>query len=179
MATVVKKTVTKTVKTTKVSAEGLVVHDLTEMKLQKSVKSIVATEGRDAAIRECRRKVEKISRECRMDNVKYRDPHFDLSEMTTFCLNGLRQTGEGEEGVASPGGVKRVEEIYDDPKFIVDGIDAGDINQGSAGDCWFLAAVATIANMPNLLESICVARDERTLCVVVCMVMVDMTHWCV
>ncbi|GLE04739.1 hypothetical protein PINS_up013718 [Pythium insidiosum] len=141
--------------------EGLVVHDLTELAPPRGVRTIVASEGRDAAIRECRRKVEKISRECRMDNVKYRDPHFDLSTMGTFCLHGLRQDKEDAQGVSEPGTAKRVGDIYDKPQFFVDGIDAGDIKQGGAGDCWFLAAVATIANMPSLLESICVARDEQ------------------
>ncbi|KAJ0396233.1 hypothetical protein ATCC90586_006167 [Pythium insidiosum] len=141
--------------------EGLVVHDLTELAPPRGVRTIVASEGRDAAIRECRRKVEKISRECRMDNVKYRDPHFDLSTMSTFCLHGLRQDKEDAEGVSEPGAAKRVGDIYDKPQFYVDGIDAGDIKQGGAGDCWFLAAIATIANMPSLLESICVARDEQ------------------
>ncbi|CAI5977297.1 unnamed protein product [Closterium sp. NIES-64] len=139
---------------------GLVVHDLTEMKVQRGMKTIIATESRDAAIRECRRKVEKISRECRMDNVKYRDPHFDLANMANFCLNGLRQHHEGE-GAGKPAAAKRVGDLYDEPLFIVDGIRADDIKQGGAGDCWFLAAVATIANMPKLLKSICVARDER------------------
>ncbi|CAI5478211.1 unnamed protein product [Closterium sp. Yama58-4] len=122
------------------------------------MKTIIATESRDAAIRECRRKVEKISRECRLDNVKYRDPHFDLANMADFCLNGLRQ---GEEGAPRPAAAKRVGDLYDEPLFIVDGIRAGDIKQGGVGDCWFLAPVATIANMPTLLESICVARDEQ------------------
>ncbi|CAI7878613.1 unnamed protein product [Closterium sp. NIES-53] len=139
---------------------GLVVHDLTEMKVQRGMKTIIATESRDAAIRECRRKVEKISRECRMDNVKYRDPHFDLANMANFCLSGLRQDNEGE-GAGKPAAAKRVGDLYDEPLFIVDGIRADDIKQGGAGDCWFLAAVATIANMPKLLESICVARDEQ------------------
>lgn len=135
--------------------------DAPRAKLQKEARTIIATAGRDAAIAECRRKVSKISRECRMNNIKYRDPHFDLSTSQDFCLNGLRQKGERLAGVATPGAVRRVEDVYDDPKFIVDGINAGDIKQGGMGDCWFLAALATIANVPQLLESICVARDER------------------
>lgn len=146
--------------------------DAPRAKLQKEARTIIATAGRDAAIAECRRKVTKISRECRMNNIKYRDPHFDLSTAQEFCLNGLRQKGEGLEGVEAPGAVRRVEDIYDDPKFIVDGINAGDIKQGGMGDCWFLAALATIANVPQLLESICVARDERKRFIMSCSVCV-------
>jgi len=29
------------------------------------------------------------------------------------------------------------------------------------GDCWFMAAVATITNLKGLIEKICVARDEK------------------
>lgn len=130
-------------------------------KLQREARTIIATAGRDKAIAECRRKVSKISRECRMKNIKYRDPHFDLSTAQDFCLNGLRQKGEGIAGVALPGAVRRVEDVFDAPLFVVDGINAADIKQGAMGDCWFLAALATIANVPHLLESICVARDER------------------
>ncbi|DAZ99275.1 TPA: LOW QUALITY PROTEIN: hypothetical protein N0F65_005443 [Lagenidium giganteum] len=133
---------------TKKLDDGLIIHDVSAVKHAKDTKSIIATEDRDLAIKECREKVAKISRECRMDNVKYRDPHFDLSEMKSFCLHGLRQEGEGMEGVSEPAAVRRVEDIYDQPKFIVDGIDAGDIKQGGMGDCWFLAAI-------------CVARDEQ------------------
>uniref|UniRef100_K3WE14 Calpain catalytic domain-containing protein n=1 Tax=Globisporangium ultimum (strain ATCC 200006 / CBS 805.95 / DAOM BR144) TaxID=431595 RepID=K3WE14_GLOUD len=141
--------------------ESRVASDLARVKLQKEARTIIATAGRDLAIEECRRKVAKISRECRMKNIKYRDPHFDLSVMQDFCLNGLRQKGEGLQGVAAPGTVRRVEDVYDNPRFIVDGIAANDIKQGALGDCWFLAALATIANVPRLLESICVARDEQ------------------
>lgn len=130
-------------------------------KLQREARTIIATAGRAQAIAECRRKVTMISRECRMKNIKYRDPHFDLATAQDFCLNGLRQKGEGIAGVAAPGTVRRVEDVYDAPRFVVDGISAADIKQGAMGDCWFLAALATIANVPHLLDSICVARDER------------------
>lgn len=60
-----------------------------------------------------------------------------------------------------PGGVHRVDWIFEDPKFTVDGFEASDIRQGSEGDCWFLAAVATLCAVPGALEKICVARDEE------------------
>ncbi|KAF1325405.1 Calpain-like protein, partial [Globisporangium splendens] len=150
---------TTVIKTTKISTKDHVI--VNNAKPQKEARTIIATAGRDEAVEECRRKVAKISHECRMRNVKYRDPHFDLSERKNFCLNGLRQQGEGLEGLSVPGAVRRVEDVYDNPQFIVDGIAASDIKQGGMGDCWFLAALATIANIPQLLESICVARDEQ------------------
>lgn len=60
----------------------------------------------------------------------------------------------------SPGSVHRVDWIFDSPRFTVSGYSASDIKQGSNGDCWWLAAVATIANRRDLMERVCVARDE-------------------
>jgi hypothetical protein len=56
--------------------------------------------------------------------------------------------------------VKRVGEIFDTPKFYIDGPTANDIRQGRDGDCWLMAALCTLSNMPGLIEKICVARDE-------------------
>ncbi|RKO83013.1 hypothetical protein BDK51DRAFT_19377 [Blyttiomyces helicus] len=55
---------------------------------------------------------------------------------------------------------KRVNESFEKPEFFVDGIAAGAITQGPIGDCWFLAALATVSGLPRLLEQVCVARDE-------------------
>lgn len=45
-----------------------------------------------------------------------------------------------------------------------------DCFHNQTGDCWFLAAVATISSVPGLLEKICVARDEGM--VLVCAVVI-------
>ncbi|OJJ96405.1 hypothetical protein ASPACDRAFT_1780, partial [Aspergillus aculeatus ATCC 16872] len=64
-----------------------------------------------------------------------------------------------EEGV--PGSVHRVDWIFEDPQFTIDGYSNTDIKQGANGDCWWLAAVATICNRQDLMERICLARDEE------------------
>ncbi|RVD84784.1 uncharacterized protein DFL_006508 [Arthrobotrys flagrans] len=122
----------------------------------------VATAQFDEAAASCKANVEKIARECRKLNQKYRDYYFDLSaedpryQFARYCIDGFEYNDE-----ATPKGVKRVEDIFDEPSFFKDGVAPGDIRQGSTGDCWFLAAVATITNIPGLLEKVCVARDEE------------------
>ena len=59
-----------------------------------------------------------------------------------------------------PGAVHRVDWIFEDPKFTVDGYSSSDIKQGANGDCWWLAGVATIAHRKDLMGKVCVARDE-------------------
>ena len=73
---------------------------------QKAVKSY------DEAAAECKSAVEKIARECRRVNMKYRDPHFDIEfdlkswKGSRDCLDGLvRGASEWE---LTPKSVKRV-----------------------------------------------------------------------
>jgi hypothetical protein len=61
----------------------------------------------------------------------------------------------------NPGSVHRVDWIFESPQFTVNGYESSDIKQGSDGDCWWLAAVATIAHRKDLMEKVCVARDEE------------------
>ncbi|KAH8660922.1 hypothetical protein BGZ60DRAFT_381562 [Tricladium varicosporioides] len=67
----------------------------------------------------------------------------------------------GDDNSEGPQAVKRVDWIFDDPAFTVDGYGSTDVQQGSNGDCWWLAAVATLASMPGLMDRVCVARDAE------------------
>ena len=62
-----------------------------------------------------------------------------------------------------PSDVLRVSQIFENPQFIVDGVQSGDIEQGRLGDCWFLSAVATLSSMSGLIEKICVAVGRTPL----------------
>lgn len=61
---------------------------------------------------------------------------------------------------ANPGSIHRVDWIFESPQFTINGYSSSDIKQGGNGDCWWLAAVATIAHRKDLMEKVCVARDE-------------------
>ena len=53
------------------------------------------------------------------------------------------------------------QDIFEDPEFFEDGATANDIRQGNVGDCWFLAALTALSGNPELIERLCVARDEK------------------
>ncbi|KAI1494177.1 hypothetical protein F5X96DRAFT_676631 [Biscogniauxia mediterranea] len=113
----------------------------------------------------CRAKVDKIVKECRRVNQKYRDPHFDLELDLKWggrdTLESLCNVKEKPESAFKPKSVKRVVDIFDQPKFYIDGPSANDVRQGRDGDCWLLAALCTLSNKPSLIERVCVARDEQ------------------
>ena len=76
---------------------------------------------------------------------------------------GVRAAKYGVRGDEwySPGAIHRVDWIFDNPQFTIDGYSSSDIRQGANGDCWWLAAVATIAHRRDIMDKICVARDEE------------------
>ncbi|POS70790.1 calpain family cysteine protease [Diaporthe helianthi] len=68
--------------------------------------------------------------------------------------------GDGESKLR-PLAVKRVVDIFDEPKFFIDGPTSHDVRQGRDGDCWLMAALCTISNKPGLIEKCCVAHDQE------------------
>lgn len=54
-----------------------------------------------------------------------------------------------------------MEDIFDNPQFYIDGATATDVHQGSGGDCWFLASLMAISTKKELIDRLCVARDEK------------------
>ena len=59
-----------------------------------------------------------------------------------------------------PGDVMRITDLFDSPTFFKEGASSSDVEQGEIGNCWFLSALAAVATIPNLLDRICVERDE-------------------
>ncbi|KAH6690299.1 hypothetical protein F5X68DRAFT_229634 [Plectosphaerella plurivora] len=117
----------------------------------------------------CIAKVQKIVAECRRNNQKYRDPHFDLEFDLKFgrrdCLDTLSVSRSRvlSQSSLKPQSVKRVTDIFDEPKFYgdEDKPNATDVRQGRGGDCWLMAALCVLSNKPGLIEKCCVIRDEE------------------
>lgn len=116
-----------------------------------------AAESYEAAARECRELVKRVVREATRTNKKFTDPDFDLTtDDHGNTLNGLLSKGD-----FNTGSVHRVDWIFENPQFTINGFEASDIVQGCIGDCWWLAGTATIAHRKDLMDRVCVARDEE------------------
>ena len=91
-------------------------------------------------------------KECRRINKKYRDPHFDIEmDLKLYvrdCLESLPNAKDSDAerpgSDMQPQSVKRVGDIFDDPKFYIDGPTTNDVRQGRNGDCWLMAALCTL-----------------------------------
>ncbi|KAJ8077429.1 hypothetical protein PM082_001859 [Marasmius tenuissimus] len=117
---------------------------------------LLVTDELQSALTSCKERVERIARECRARNRKFRDEEFDLQNDRERCLHGI-----GSEETYTPSDVQRVTEIFDNPQFFIDGTDSNDLVQGAIGNCWFISALATISTAEGLIERFCVARDEK------------------
>ncbi|KAG9093462.1 hypothetical protein FRC07_011459, partial [Ceratobasidium sp. 392] len=119
---------------------------------------LLCTEELNIATEKCRKKVEAIAKNCRARNRRFRDVEFDVEEDKERCLHGLATPDKDRY---TPADVMRVHQIFDKPKFFINGANWSDITQGVLGDCWFLSALATVSTIKDLIEKICVARDEQ------------------
>jgi hypothetical protein len=120
-----------------------------------------ATTSYEEAATSCRAKVEAIRHECRRLNQKYYDRLFDLPYQDALVSLDASADPLSVKGLQGIGSVKRVEDIYEDPEFIVDGATASDVRQGINGDCWFLAAITALSGKPDLIDKLCIHRDEQ------------------
>jgi hypothetical protein len=61
----------------------------------------------------------------------------------------------------NPATMHRIDYIFEDPSFVLDGYSSSDVQQGSNGDCWWIAAVSTLSSKPDLMKKVCVAHDAE------------------
>lgn len=144
-------------------------------------------QGYERAAEDCRRKVQKIVKECKRLNKRYRDPGWDLvrsfirtdkARLTAqdwdlkyekgHCLNTLvkekfdiSSSNMLSTSASVPKAVKRVHEIFEKPTFMKN-VSGGDIKQGSLGDCWIMAAMTALASVEGGIQRCCVAHDTST-----------------
>ncbi|KAG0315121.1 hypothetical protein BGZ99_007670 [Dissophora globulifera] len=126
--------------------------------LQLPSATLVVTSAMAAAREACSAKVDAIVEECLAQNCKFRDSKFDLLNDRRNCLYSSLISETVYSDIA---GSKRLPDLFRNPVFFLNDASPQDIKQGSAGDCWLLAALAVISNIPGLLEQLCVKRNEE------------------
>jgi hypothetical protein len=88
-----------------------------------------------------------------------------LGENATLPINVTALQQALDDGSADkywgPAAAHRIDYIFDEPSFVIDGYSSSDVLQGQNGDCWWIAAVSTLCSKPELMEKICVARDAE------------------
>lgn len=57
--------------------------------------------------------------------------------------------------------VHRIDWIFDSPSFTVEGYSSSDVRQGHLGDCHWLSAVTTICHRQDLMDKVCVFKNEE------------------
>ncbi|KAM6940481.1 calpain-9 [Xenentodon cancila] len=92
---------------------------------------------------------EELRQECLKKGVLFEDPDFPAKDSSLFFSQTVPVQIEW----------KRPTEICDKPKFIVGGADRTDICQGELGDCWLLAAIASLTMKKDALARV-VPHDQ-------------------
>ncbi|NWV37586.1 CAN1 protein, partial [Grantiella picta] len=103
----------------------------------------------DNAVRHLGQDFGQLAEECRRSGMLFCDPAFPPAASSL----GFRELGPGS---AKTRGVqwKRPTELCSRPQFIVDGATRTDICQGALGDCWLLAAIASLTLNESLLHRV-------------------------
>ncbi|KAK7930628.1 hypothetical protein WMY93_007023 [Mugilogobius chulae] len=87
---------------------------------------------------------EELRSECLQKGVLFEDPDFPAKDSSLFFSQSVPVNFEW----------KRPKELCDNPEFIVGGADRTDICQGQLGDCWLLAAIASLTLKKDTLARV-------------------------
>uniref|UniRef100_A0A8C2IJH1 Calpain 8 n=1 Tax=Cyprinus carpio TaxID=7962 RepID=A0A8C2IJH1_CYPCA len=90
-----------------------------------------------------------LKQECLAKKTLFCDPTFP-AESASLGYNELGPQSSQTRGVQW----KRPKELCSNPQFIVDGATRTDICQGALGDCWLLAAIASLTLEKEFLERV-------------------------
>lgn len=93
----------------------------------------------------------ELKQQCKERKQLFEDPEFPATSESLFYKN-------------SPHGIvewKRPKEISDNPLLFVEGISSQDLNQGSLGNCWFVAACSCLALKEDLWRKVIPDNKEQ------------------
>lgn len=119
----------------------------------------------EEAAQQCRDDVQGIVKDCERTNNKFSDSEFDIEKDFSTgdynCLFGISRTiDDDDDQPIIPGSVHRIPWIFEKPQFVTDGY-VSDIKQGTSSSCWWLAALASVASRKDLIEKLCIVRNEQ------------------
>uniref|UniRef100_A0A3Q4BTE5 Uncharacterized protein n=1 Tax=Mola mola TaxID=94237 RepID=A0A3Q4BTE5_MOLML len=92
----------------------------------------------------------QLREECLQEGVLFEDPDFPATESSLFYSQSFPVQVEW----------KRPREICNSPRFIVGNADRTDICQGQLGDCWLLAAIASLTLKKDALARV-IPHDQE------------------
>ncbi|XP_053866220.1 calpain-12 isoform X1 [Malaclemys terrapin pileata] len=92
---------------------------------------------------------QELKRQCLEQRCLFTDPFFDAVPSSL----GYWQLGLGSENIKGLEW-KRPQEICRSPKFIDEDMSRTDVKQGKLGNCWFLAAAASLTLYPQLMQRV-------------------------
>eukprot|EP00611_Tribonema_gayanum_P004380 TRINITY_DN1354_c0_g2_i2.p1 TRINITY_DN1354_c0_g2~~TRINITY_DN1354_c0_g2_i2.p1 ORF type:complete len:352 (+),score=64.53 TRINITY_DN1354_c0_g2_i2:243-1298(+) len=116
-----------------------------------------AVDGLKDCIAACQIEFEVIVRHCKMRGEKYQDPSFPVLSHPADCL--YINANKPNPGIDVPAQWLRPTDLCSAPQLFIEGVNAGDIQQGTLGTCYLLGALASLSAHKGHLESIFVAHD--------------------
>ncbi|XP_056021311.1 calpain-B-like isoform X6 [Ostrea edulis] len=87
---------------------------------------------------------DEIKKKCLEEGILFEDPEFEAEDSSIFFSRAPPRPFEW----------KRPHEICDNPVFIADGASRFDVQQGELGDCWLLAAIASLTVNQRLFAKV-------------------------
>uniref|UniRef100_A0A8C8S4X7 Calpain catalytic domain-containing protein n=1 Tax=Pelusios castaneus TaxID=367368 RepID=A0A8C8S4X7_9SAUR len=95
------------------------------------------------------KRYQELKQQCLQQRCLFTDPAFDAVPSSL----GYWELGLGSENTRGLEW-KRPQEICRYPKFIQEKMSRTDVQQGGLGDCWFLAAAASLTLYPQLMQKV-------------------------
>ncbi|XP_064600052.1 calpain-9-like isoform X2 [Liolophura sinensis] len=87
---------------------------------------------------------DQLKEKCQSEGILFEDPEFEAEDASIFFSKRPPRPFEW----------KRPHEICDNPSFLVGGASRFDVKQGELGDCWLLAAIASLTCSEKLLHKV-------------------------
>lgn len=94
---------------------------------------------------------ERLRKQAQTSGQLFEDPEFPATNASLYL--GGQQKGRIEW--------KRPKEICADPHLVVGGVEGNDLNQGDVGNCWFVAACASLAQEKKLWNHVVPNADDQ------------------